>query len=228
MRQRRASKGGDVFPRTKFARIAPYGNNLLPEGHDQQSTNAPKAPTRNLRNRDTNEPSARKGETFFLKFLSHLTPRVLTPLTKPKNTGRVLTKYNKAPRRMHTSKHLEGCTHQSISKDAHIKAPRRMHASKHLEGCTHQSISKDAHIKASRRMHSSKHLEGCANQSTSKDEKKKSRNAQKGNPKGAIISLERILYTLKIFAKVVFRQQNENYNESRPDQHKYSATLHPG
>ena len=27
MRQRRARKGGDVFPRTKFARIASYGNN---------------------------------------------------------------------------------------------------------------------------------------------------------------------------------------------------------
>ena len=67
MRQCRAGKGGDVFPRTKFARIASYGNNLLPEGHDQQSINAPKAPTRNLRNRDTNEPSARKGGDVFLK-----------------------------------------------------------------------------------------------------------------------------------------------------------------
>ena len=135
------------------------------------------------------------------------------------------------------TKHLEGCNHQSISKDAHIKASRRMHISEHPEGCE-QSISKDAHIKASRRMHKLKHLEGCTFQSTSKDENKTTRRlqtegenegyAQKGNPKGAIISLERILYTLKIFAKVAFRQQNENYNESRPDQHKYSATLHPG
>ena len=52
--------------------------------------------------------------------------------------------------------------------------------------------------------------------------------AQKGNPKGAIIGLEGILYTLKIFAKVAFRQQNKSYNESRPDQLKYFATLHPG
>ena len=112
---------------------------------------------------------------------------------------------------MHSSKHLEGCTHQSISKDAHIKTSRRRHLSEHPEGCE-QSISKDANIKASRRMHRSKHLEGCTFQSTSKDENKTSRRlhpegqiegyAQKGNPKGAIIGLERILYTLKSFAKV--------------------------
>ena len=167
MRQRRAGKGGDVFPRTKFARIASYGNNLLPEGHDQQSINAPKAPTRNLRNRNTNEPSAIKGETFFLKFLSHLTPRVLTPLTKPKNTGSIFTKCNKAPRRMHISEHPEGWE-QSISRDALIKASRRMHTSKHLEGCTHQSISKDAHIRAPRRMRT-KHLKGCIQKDKSKD-----------------------------------------------------------
>ena len=87
-----------------------------------------------------------------------------------------------------------------------------MHTSKHLEGCTYQSTSKDEN-KATQRMHPEGQIEGYA---------------QKGNPKGAIISLERILYTLKIFAKVAFRQQNENYNESRPDQLKYSATLHPG
>jgi len=90
-----------------------------------------------------------------------------------------------------------------------------MHLSEHLEGCE-QSISKDAHNKASRRMRRSKHLEGCAFQSNSKDEKKESRRlhpegqiegyAQKGNLKGAIIGLERILYTLKSFAKVAFRQ----------------------
>ena len=67
MRQRRAGKGGDVFPRTKFARIASYGNNIPTEGHDQQSTNAQKAQTPNPRNRDTNEPSARKGGDIFLK-----------------------------------------------------------------------------------------------------------------------------------------------------------------
>ena len=67
MRQRRVGKWGDVFPRTKFARIASYGNNLLPEGHDQQSTNAQKAQTPNPRNRDTNEPSARKGGDVLLK-----------------------------------------------------------------------------------------------------------------------------------------------------------------
>ena len=31
MRQRRTCKGGYVFPRTKIARIASYGSNLLPE-----------------------------------------------------------------------------------------------------------------------------------------------------------------------------------------------------
>ena len=67
MRQRRARKGGDVFLRAKFARIASYGNNLLTEGHDHQSTNAQKAQTPNLRNRDTSEPSARKGGDVLLK-----------------------------------------------------------------------------------------------------------------------------------------------------------------
>jgi len=43
MSQRRAREGGDVFPRTKFVRIASYGNNLSTEGHDQQSTDAQKA-----------------------------------------------------------------------------------------------------------------------------------------------------------------------------------------
>jgi len=87
-----------------------------------------------------------------------------------------------------------------------------MHTSKHLEGCTYQSTSKDEN-KATQRMHLEGQIEGYA---------------QKGNPKSAIIGLERILYTLKSFAKVAFRQQNKSYNESRPDQHKYSATLHPG
>ena len=41
--------------------------------------------------------------------------------------------------------------------------------------------------------------------------------AQKDNSKGAIIGLERILYTLRSFAKVAFRQQNKSYNESLPD-----------
>jgi len=152
-----------------------------------------------------------RGETFYLKFLSHLTPRVLTPLTKPKNTGSVFTKCNKAPRRMHISEHPEGCE-QIISKDAQIKASRRMHRSKHLEGCTFQSTSKDEN-KTSRRLHPEGQIEGYA---------------QKGNPKGAIIGLERMLYTLKRLAKVAFRQENKSYNESRPDQHRYSATLHPG
>ena len=38
--------------------------------HDHLSTNAPKAQTQNLRNRDSNEPSARKGGDILLKFLA--------------------------------------------------------------------------------------------------------------------------------------------------------------
>jgi len=33
------------------------------------------------------------------------------------------------------TKHLEGCTKHSTSKDAQNIAPRRMHITKHLEGC---------------------------------------------------------------------------------------------
>ena len=61
---------------------------------------------------------------------------------------------------------------------AHNRAPRRMHTTKHLEGCEQ------------------KHLEGCTSQN---------------------------------IAKVKLSHQNiHDYNESRPDQHKYSSTLHPG
>jgi hypothetical protein len=87
-----------------------------------------------------------------------------------------------------------------------------MHRSKHLEGCTFQSTSKDEN-KTTRMLHPEGEIEGYA---------------QKGNPKDAIIGLQRILYNWKSFAKVAYRQQNKSYNESRPDQHKYSATLHPG
>ena len=174
----------------------------------------------NPKNRDTNEPSARKGGDVILKISLALN-------SSGPNTTNEAEEYMKHFYQLY----------QSISKDAHIKASRRMHTSKHLEGCTYQNTPKDAN-KASRMMHRSKHLEGCTFQSTSKDENKASRRlhpegqnegyAQKSNPKGAIIGLERILYTLKRLAKVAFRQQNKSYNESRPDQLKYSATLHPG
>ena len=39
----------------------------------------------------------------------------------------------------------------------------------------------------------------------------------------------RITYALKSVAKVTFRRKSKtDYNEFRPDHHKYSATLHPG
>ena len=89
------------------------------------------------------EPCARKGGDVFLE----------TPLAHP------------------TSKHLEGCTQQGTSKDAHNKAPRRMHTSKHpevgtrvkhLEGSIQKVILEDARRKASRRMHTKRKPEGCA------------------------------------------------------------------
>ena len=139
-------EGGRCFSKNKICAHRLLGLQLVnrrkwPAKHKPQ-TYEMGTPTNQVRER---------GETFFLKFLSHLTPRVQTTLTKPKNTGSVFSKCNKASRRMHTSKHLEGCTHQSISKDAQIK---------HLEGCTYQNTPKDAN-KASRRMRRSKHLEGC-------------------------------------------------------------------
>ena len=84
---------------------------------------------------------------------------------------------NRAPRRMHTTRQLGGCTKHSTSKYAHNKAPRRMHTSKHpevythiqhLEGCIQRVISKDARPKASRRMHTERKPEGCAIRSPGK------------------------------------------------------------
>ena len=74
------------------------------------------------------------GRRFFLTFPSHTAHRDPTLLTNPKYTGDVF------PSR--TTKHLEGCTEQSTSKDAHnktsrrmrTKAPRRMHFVEHREG----------------------------------------------------------------------------------------------
>ena len=109
---------------------------------------------------------------------------------------------NEAPRR---------CTQTSISKDAQNEAPRRMHTNKHLEGCTKQSTPKDAHKQASRRMHKTKHLERYTQTSISKDTHKQAPN----------------------YHEYKFRQPKEpfkveGYNESRPDQPKYSTTLAPG
>ena len=120
---------------------------------------------------------------------------------------------------MHTTRQLGGCTKHSISKDAHNKAPRRMHTPKHpevythvqhLEGCIQRVISKDARTKASRRMHIERKPEGCA-----------IRSPGKGNRENT--------YTSRSNAKFTFeRKKKRGYNESRSDQHKYSATLHPG
>jgi len=109
-----------------------------------------------------------RGETFFLKFLAlnssgpNTTNEAKEYRKRFNQVSQSTSKdaHIKAPRRLHTSKHPKGCTHQGTSKDARIKAPRRMNTPKHLEGCTHQSTSKDAQIKASRRMRKSEHLEG--------------------------------------------------------------------
>ena len=85
--------------------------------------------------------------------------------------------------------------HIGTSKDARFKAPRRMHTTKHLEGCI-QGTAKDASRETAKRMYKERHA--------------------------------RISYISKSLAKVTIGQQNQNYNELRPDQHKYSATLHPG
>ena len=101
------------------------------------------------------------GRRFLPTFPSHTAHQDPTLLTNPKDTGDVF------PSR--TTK---------ISKDAHNEAPRRMHTTKHLEGCEQ------------------KHLEGCTS------------------------------YNI---ANVKLSHQNKHdYKDLRPDQHKYSATLHPG
>jgi len=119
---------------------------------------------------------------------------------------------------MHTTRQLGGCTKYSTSKDAHNKAPRWMHTSKHpevythvqhLEGCIQKVISKDARTKASRRMHTERELKRYA-----------TRSPGKGNPEST--------YTSRSNTKLTFERKKKDYNESRPDQNKYSATLHPG
>ena len=64
MRQRRARKGGTFFQEQNL-RASPLRATTC-----QPKETTSKAQTPNLRNGDTNEPSARKGETFFLKFLA--------------------------------------------------------------------------------------------------------------------------------------------------------------
>jgi len=110
---------------------------------------------------------------------------------------------------MHKKQHLEGCTSQGTSKDAHHKAPRRVHKTQHLEGCIQRVISKDARTKASRRMHTEREPEGCATRSPGKN-----------NPES--------IYTSRSNTKLTCERKKKGYNESRPDQHKYYATLHPG
>ena len=71
MRQRREGKGGDVFQRTKFARIASYGSNLLPERltTTKALTHQKHKPQTYEMGTPTNQVRER-GETFFLKFLA--------------------------------------------------------------------------------------------------------------------------------------------------------------
>jgi hypothetical protein len=58
-------------------------------------------------------------------------------------------------------------------------------------------------------MHQERKPEGCA-----------TRSPGKSNPES--------IYTSRSNAKLTFERKKKSYNESRPDQHKYSATLHPG
>jgi hypothetical protein len=67
MRQRRAGKGETFFKEQICAHCLLWQQLVTRTNHDHLSTNAPKAQTPNLRNRDTNEPSARKGGDVFLK-----------------------------------------------------------------------------------------------------------------------------------------------------------------
>ena len=60
--------GGRRFSKNKICAHCLLWQQLVTRtNHDQQSTNAPKAQTPNLRNGDTNKPSARKGGDVFLK-----------------------------------------------------------------------------------------------------------------------------------------------------------------
>ena len=119
------------------------------------------------------------------------------------------------------TRHLEGCTKhitskdafkessqrmhkKSTSKDAHHKAPRRVHKTQHskshLEGCPHKGISKDAHKEGARRIHNKKPRER--------------------NPEST--------YTSRSNVKLTFERKKKDYNESRPEQNKYSANAASG
>ena len=60
------------------------------------------------------------------------------------------TSQNKTSRRMHNTRHLEGCTKTT---------PRRTHTTRHLEGCTSK------HLEGC----TSQHLEGCTHKGNPKD-----------------------------------------------------------
>jgi len=164
-RQQRARKGGDIFSqKTKFPRIAsltnksyiettllqniPPGNDSLGRGEtffknypnerrlgQQQITSRRKSPATNQRRRYSKganlhkDPSGRKKNKGRGRRFSPRAPRQSYHRTS--NDAQ-----NTAPRRVHITKHLEGCTKHTTSKDAHNKAPRRMHKTQHLEGCT--------------------------------------------------------------------------------------------
>jgi len=85
---------------------------------------------------------------------------------------------------VHTTRHLEGCTKHSITKDAHK-----------------QGISKDAHREKTQRIR-----------------KKKPRERQS----------REYIHIEKQCEVNIRTKGKQDYNESRTDQHKYSATLHPG
>ena len=93
---------------------------------------------------------------------------------------------------------------QSTPKDAHNKAPRRVHKTQHskshLEGCPHKGISKDAHKEGARRIHNKKPRER--------------------NPEST--------YTSRSNVKLTFERKKKDYNESRPEQNKYSANAASG
>jgi len=76
-----------------------------------------------------------------------------------------------------------------------------MHSKSHIKGCLNKGISKDAHREGARRM---------------------------GNKKPREKQSREYIHIEKQREVNMRTKEKKDYNESRPDQHKYSATLHPG
>ena len=158
---------GDVFSRTTLTSAASDNSKLPPERKVRQPTKGGDilkelSPVEsNLQKDPSGRKKRRQGGDVFLQ-----EPHDSTTLqTLGANTPN--TSHNKAPRRMHNTRHLKGCTKT---------APRRMHTTRHLKGCTskhlegytsqgtskdaHHNTSKDAYIKETRRIRNKSHYKG--------------------------------------------------------------------